>query len=76
VIQSHEELDVYRLAFDAAMRIFEVRKHLLTSAPRKPVTELFRVAPGGKSIEVQELCLIGGRIEGSAFDTDAVCRLK
>ena len=25
-IQSHEELDVYRLAFEAAMRIFEVSK--------------------------------------------------
>ena len=25
-IQSHEELDVYKLAFDAAMRIFEVSK--------------------------------------------------
>jgi four helix bundle protein len=25
-IQSHEELDVYRLAFDAAMRIFEISK--------------------------------------------------
>ena len=25
-IQSHEELDVYRLAFDAAMRIFELTK--------------------------------------------------
>jgi len=26
VIQSHEELDVYRLAFDAAMRVFEMSK--------------------------------------------------
>ena len=26
MIQSHEELDVYRLAFDAAMRIFQVSK--------------------------------------------------
>ena len=25
-IQSHEELDVYRMAFEAAMRIFEVSK--------------------------------------------------
>ena len=25
-IQSHEELDVYRLAFETAMRIFEVSK--------------------------------------------------
>ncbi len=26
VIQSHEELEVYKLAFDAAMQIFEVSK--------------------------------------------------
>jgi four helix bundle protein len=26
VIQSHEELEVYKMAFDAAMRIFEVSK--------------------------------------------------
>ncbi len=26
MIRSHEELDVYRLTFDAAMRIFEVSK--------------------------------------------------
>jgi len=25
-IQSHEELDVYRLAFEAAMRVFEISK--------------------------------------------------
>ena len=25
-IQSHEELDVYRMAFDAAMRIFDISK--------------------------------------------------
>ena len=28
-IQSHDELDVYRLAFDAAMRIFELTKGFL-----------------------------------------------
>jgi hypothetical protein len=35
VIRSHEELDVYKLAFDAAMRIFEASKRfpLCPSAP-------------------------------------------
>ncbi len=35
-IQSHEELDVYRLAFDAAMRIFEITK----SFPREETYSL------------------------------------
>jgi len=58
--------------FDTGAVLTYVREHLLASAPRKPVVEPFRVALGGRSIEVRELCLIGGRIEGLAFDTDAV----
>ncbi|MDH7487754.1 MAG: hypothetical protein QHJ81_15960 [Anaerolineae bacterium] len=58
--------------FDTGAALTYVREHLLATAPRKPVTEPFSVAFGGKSIEVQELCLIGGRIEGLAFDTDAI----
>ncbi len=58
--------------FDTGAVFTYIREHLLTTVPRKAVTEPFRVALGGRSIEVQELCLIGGRIEGLAFDTDAV----
>ena len=58
--------------FDTSAVFTYIREHLLTTVPRKAVTEPFRVALGGRSIEVQELCLIGGRIEGLAFDTDAV----
>jgi len=58
--------------FDTGALSTYVREHLLTSAARKPAVEPFRVALGGRSIEVRELCLVGGRIEGLAFDTDAV----
>lgn len=58
--------------FDTGAVFTYVREHLLTAVLRKPVTEPFRVGLGGKSFEVRELCLIGGRIEGLAFDTDAV----
>jgi len=58
--------------FDTGAVLTYVREHLLTFVPRKPAVEPFRVALGGRSIEVRELCLVGGRIEGLAFDTDAV----
>lgn len=58
--------------FDTGAILTYVREPFLSSAPRKPTVEPFRVALGGRSIEVRELCLVGGRIEGLAFDTDAV----
>ncbi len=58
--------------FNTGAILTYVRESFLSSAPRKPTTEPFRVALGGRSIKVQELCLVGGRIEGLAFDTDAV----
>jgi hypothetical protein len=58
--------------FDTGAVFTYVRKSFLAAAPRRSVTEPFRVALGGKSIEIKELCLIGGRIEGLGFDTDAV----
>ena len=36
LIRSHEELDVYRLAFDAAMRVFEISKRF----PREEIYAL------------------------------------
>ena len=53
-------------------QISHVCEDFLASLPRKPVVEPSRVALGGRSIEVRELCLVGGRIGGLAFDTDAV----
>lgn len=58
--------------FDPSAVFTYVRAGLVTAVPRKSVVEPFRVAFGGRTIEIQELCLIGGRIEGLGFDTDAV----
>lgn len=58
--------------FDTGAVFTYVHEHLLTAAPRKPATEPFRVALGGRHIDVEELYLVGGRIEGLAFDSDAV----
>jgi len=58
--------------FDTGAVFTYVKEVFLAAAPRKLVIEPFRVALGGKSIEIRELCLIGGRIEGLGFDTDAV----
>jgi len=57
--------------FDTGAILTYVREAFLSSAPRKPATEPSRVALGERSIKVRELCLVGGRIEGLAFDTDA-----
>lgn len=58
--------------FDTGAVYTYVRESLLDAALRKKVSRPFRVALGGRTIEVQEICLIGGKIEGLEFDTDAV----
>ncbi len=58
--------------FDTGATFTYVKEPLLATALRKPLIAPFRVALGGTSIEIRELCLIGGRIEGLGFDTDAV----
>lgn len=59
--------------FDTGAVYTYVRENLLSSAvPRREVPCPFRVALGGRSIEVQETCLIVGKIEGLDFNTDAV----
>ncbi|MFQ5904338.1 MAG: hypothetical protein ACE5JO_11675 [Candidatus Binatia bacterium] len=58
--------------FDTGAVYTYVRKHFASNVPRKAVTRPARVALGGKSIEIGELCLIEGKIEGLDFFTDAV----
>ncbi len=58
--------------FDTGAVFTYVRNTLVATASRKSVVEPFRVALGGRTIEIRELCLIGGKIEGLGFDTDAV----
>jgi predicted aspartyl protease len=58
--------------FDTGATFTYIKEPFLATALRKPLIAPFRVALGGTSIEIRELCLIGGRIEGLGFDTDAV----
>jgi len=62
-----------------AMALFEtgavytyVRAPFLMKAPRKAITKPVHVALGGQTIEIAELCLFDGKIEGLDFFTDAV----
>ena len=54
-----------------AMYTYVLNDYIVDSA-KKAVREPYRVAMGGRTIEIKELCLIGGSIERLAFDTEAV----
>ena len=58
--------------FDTGAMYSYVLSHLVRAAPRRSVARPVRVALGGKEIEIRELCLIEGKIEGLDFFTDAV----
>jgi predicted aspartyl protease len=58
--------------FDTGAVFTYVKQNFLENAVGKPLVEPFHVVLGGNTIDIRELYLIGGRIEGLAFDTDAV----
>ena len=58
--------------FDSGAVYTYVRSSLLANAPRFTVSRPTRVALGGQTIEIRELCWVHGSIEGLKFDTDAV----
>ena len=58
--------------FDTGAVFTYVKQPYLVNAVRKQLAAPFHVALSGRSIDVQELCLIDGKIEGLDFDTDAV----
>src|SRR2546426_940501 len=58
--------------FDTGATFTCVRSSLITEAPRKRFKEPARVALGGREIDIKELALIEGKIEGLDFFTDAV----
>lgn len=49
-----------------------MRSSFVTDVPRRAVTKPVRVVFGGQAIEIAELCLINGKIEGLDFFADAV----
>lgn len=49
-----------------------VIKKLLKNVPTKKISKSYRVGLGGKNVEVKEMCLINGKIEGLDFSTSAI----
>jgi hypothetical protein len=58
--------------FDTGAVYTYVREGLVAKSPRAAVVAPFRVILGGQSIQVRELCLMNGKIEGLDFFADAV----
>lgn len=58
--------------FDTGAVYTYVRSTLVREAPRRAVMPPARVALGGRDIQIRELCLVEGKIEGFDFLTDAV----
>lgn len=58
--------------FDTGAIYTYVRAALVPHAPGRAVTQPARVALGGREIEIRELRLIEGKIEGLDFFADAV----
>ena len=58
--------------FDTGALYTYVRSNFVTKAPRSAVTRSVRVVLGGQTIEITNLCLFNGKIEGLDFFTDAV----
>jgi hypothetical protein len=49
-----------------------IRSRLLLDVPKRTVTRPYTVALGEKEIQVKELCVALGKIEGLEFDAEAV----
>jgi hypothetical protein len=49
-----------------------IRTRFLLNVPKRTILKRYKVALGGKEIEVREVCVALGRIEGLEFDAEAV----
>ncbi len=58
--------------FDTGAMYSYVRSSLVREAPRRTVTQPVHVMLGGREVEIRELCLFEGKIEGLDFFGDAV----
>jgi len=58
--------------FDTGATYSYVRSPLVRGAPRRAMVPPARVGLGGRAVEIREICLIEGRIEGLDFLADAV----
>ena len=58
--------------FDRGAMYTYVRSSFLGDAPRREMDPPAHVALGGREVDMRELCLVQGKIEGLSFLTDAV----
>ena len=58
--------------FDTGALHSYVTKYLLKDVPIRPVLEPYKVALGGRIIEVKEYCSINGKIEELGFHTGII----
>jgi len=58
--------------FDTGSLHTYVLRNFLKSVPIRLLSEPYRVALGGRVIEVREYCAVEGKIEGYTFDTKVV----
>ncbi len=58
--------------FDTGATHTYIRSPLLADVPKRAIRKPYRVVLGGNPIEVRELCVALGKIEGLEFDAEAV----
>lgn len=58
--------------FDTGSIHTYIRTKFLMEVPKRTILKPYRVALGGREIQVKELCVILGKIEGLEFDAEAV----
>jgi len=58
--------------FDTGAIHTYIRSSFLAEVPKRTVQKTYKVAFGGKEIEVREVCVALGKIEGLEFDAEAV----
>lgn len=58
--------------FDTGATYTYVRSPLVANVPRRSLPHSVRVVLGGQDIEIRELCIFDGQIEGPNFFGDAV----
>jgi len=63
-----------RALFDTGAYHTYLRKEYLADIPNRivPLLESYKVALGGRTIEVKEVCIAFGKIEGLNFDSEVV----
>ncbi len=58
--------------FDTGSIHTYIRREFLADVPKRSIAKPYKVALGGRQIEVRELCVALGEIEGLEFDAEAV----